>query len=1118
MNVLKHLLLLVLYCATALPSQAAKVSVSGTIYIGQNGDPLPEYEVSAGYAYRGEIKKQQTLTDDNGQYRFEIEYPNDVDSLLFLQISTFDFCMGLEIVHTIPIAPDAIEVSFEKQDLVTCQSIVLPNDPTYCRAFFYYQPTAEDSLTIQFEDLSFSLEAITAWKWDFGDGHYSDQQNPKHKYSNKGLYLARLAIVADSCYSTFVLPVRAGLKNVCICTREYEPVCVYLGDDIKVSYNNRCLAECAGFTPDQIVSCADDTTCVCPLNYAPVCAVGPNGEVTSFPNECFAICAGFDKFFPCDTTTIECPDYDFPVCVVVNGDTLSFANPCKALVAGYTPDQFSDCSGLNNCLCTYEYAPVCVSLPDGSQTTFPNRCIAACYGYTDSTVVACPVDSIPYCPCPEYYDPVCVVVGTDTLQFDNPCFAKCEGFTNWFRCRINPGDCENYDSTFYQPVCVWIGGVIKQFPNVCMAIQQGFPPELYPYVACEDCICPAVYDPVWVVLDDGSLVQFSNECEARCKGFPPHRIFKGIEDCICPAVYDPVCFQLPDGIIVTVGNACEARCYGISNLPIVDCADTTHCFCPLIYDPVCVLNEAGDTLTFSNKCFATCEGYLPENFVDCPPIIDPGCICPDIWAPVCVKLDDGTILQFSNDCEAHCKGYQPWQLFKCNDDCICDAVYDPVCVAVDSFNVVTFSNVCRAICAGYDSTQFVTCLPDSSCICTKEYNPVCVTLSDGTVRTYPNPCFAACDGYGPNDYVFCNDQRKCVAGFSTAPVNREDPTLLYFFDHSESFSGEIVAWKWYFGDEQTSDQAKPVHQYAKEGVYQVTLYILTAGGCEDKVTMPVLVGDPDVSVPDCQAIFYFTQDSVHNATFQFHDLSIGDVQGRFWSFGDGTFSAESNPVHTFTSPGVYNVTLTVKTGNCESLMAALVFTNPDIVYDRQCSALFVPFIVPGTNQVFFLNLSSTDVQAYKWNFGDGTTSSEATPGHTYTTPGVYEISLTIETKTGCTNTYKVTIDFGQQDGFIAKAEYSIASKTKENRLKNLPVKLYPNPTAGLSTLEFDLQRPADVVVTLYTMDGRVIRSNQQSAGAGTLQVEVDLSNQPSGLYFAKVFAGDRAAVVKVIKE
>ncbi|MBE0661042.1 MAG: PKD domain-containing protein [Bacteroidales bacterium] len=45
--------------------------------------------------------------------------------------------------------------------------------------------------------------------------------------------------------------------------------------------------------------------------------------------------------------------------------------------------------------------------------------------------------------------------------------------------------------------------------------------------------------------------------------------------------------------------------------------------------------------------------------------------------------------------------------------------------------------------------------------------------------------------------------------------------------------------------------------------------------------------------------------------------------------------------------------------------------------------------------VSFTDQSTGEVQSWNWSFGDGQTSDEQNPGHTYTEPGLYSVSLTV---------------------------------------------------------------------------------------------------------------------------
>jgi len=130
----------------------------------------------------------------------------------------------------------------------------------------------------------------------------------------------------------------------------------------------------------------------------------------------------------------------------------------------------------------------------------------------------------------------------------------------------------------------------------------------------------------------------------------------------------------------------------------------------------------------------------------------------------------------------------------------------------------------------------------------------------------------------------------------------------------------------------------------------------------------------------------------------FTDLSTGDVTGWTWTFGDGGTSSQQNPSHVYGAVGVYSVTLRVQgPGGSSSL------TTPDLVHvtdgggGTELQALFGAQNNVGDAplQVTFTDLSTGAVTAWQWTFGDGSSSTQRNPSHTYGQPGAYDVSLTV---------------------------------------------------------------------------------------------------------------------------
>ena len=732
------------------------------------------------------------------------------------------------------------------------------------------------------------------------------------------------------------------------------------------------------------------------------------------------------------------------------------------------------------------------------------------------------------CVCPDVYDPVCVWVFDDIWQdtiiitFNNACEAECQGFSPGQFVTCN-SDC-NCD-TVYDPVCVQSSptGPLQFFSNACFAACAGFTPDQF--VDCGNgCNCPEIFDPVCVAGPNGGTIQYDNACFAECAGFTPDQFVECEDDCICPGIYDPVCVYVSidslnlDSVLITFTNPCEAACYGYTPDQFVDCGN--DCNCPAIYDPVCVqATPSGPVIFFTNACFAECAGYTPNQFTDCD-----GCACPDIYDPVCVwfvQIDstgavDSLLFTFSNSCDAECAGYTPDQFVACDStDCICPAIYAPVCVVGPDGVIRQFDNACFAECAGFTPDQLVDC--GNTCDCNPVYDPVCVISPDGSELHFINACFAACAGFTPDQFVDCGAGFDCYANFY-ADFPNPIALSVQFTDASSGNNAPVVAWSWSFGDGGTSTEQNPQHTYAQDGIYEVTLSIVTADSCASTTTQHVCIGNGGGwEGPACQAMFFFIQDSTDLATFYFQDYSLGDITSWLWNFGDGNTSTEQNPTHTYATPGIYIVTLTVNGANCENTMYMIVVTDDNILYENTCAALYLPFIYPDELTVFLLNLSSPDAISYTWDYGDGTTSSDPFGFHQYAESGVYTITLTIVTASGCTSTFSSTINF--EDGsFRGTPQFSIINETNEAALIE-SLKVAPNPAASQVNLMLELARNADELnIQILSADGKVMTTRREGSASGKHLTTFDIADWAPGLYIARIQSGTEVRTLRFVKQ
>ncbi|QQR96192.1 MAG: PKD domain-containing protein [Bacteroidota bacterium] len=126
------------------------------------------------------------------------------------------------------------------------------------------------------------------------------------------------------------------------------------------------------------------------------------------------------------------------------------------------------------------------------------------------------------------------------------------------------------------------------------------------------------------------------------------------------------------------------------------------------------------------------------------------------------------------------------------------------------------------------------------------------------------------------------------------------------------------------------------------------------------------------------------------STICFTDASDTTVVSRKWDFGNGATSTQTNPCYTYTTDGVYTVTLitTFSTGCKDTLVMpnAVTISTPVADFSVPTQAFCAPALVN------FNNLS-TNATTYYWDFGDGSNSIATTPSHVYNVPGDYTITL-----------------------------------------------------------------------------------------------------------------------------
>ncbi|MDD1694739.1 MAG: PKD domain-containing protein [Methanoregula sp.] len=182
----------------------------------------------------------------------------------------------------------------------------------------------------------------------------------------------------------------------------------------------------------------------------------------------------------------------------------------------------------------------------------------------------------------------------------------------------------------------------------------------------------------------------------------------------------------------------------------------------------------------------------------------------------------------------------------------------------------------------------------------------------------------------------------------------------------------------------------------------IWLFLILAAGL---TFLPAVAG---ATTPVASFTSNITSGSVP-ASVQFIDTSSYIPTSWVWSFGDGGTSSEQDPIHTYSSAGSYTVTLTTTNADGSNTITRSKYISASKSQTAPAAA-FLSNISSGSQPlaVQFVDSSSNSPIAWAWSFGDGGTSSEQNPVHTYTTTGDFTVTLSAVNTAGSSTVSKDT--------------------------------------------------------------------------------------------------------------
>lgn len=252
----------------------------------------------------------------------------------------------------------------------------------------------------------------------------------------------------------------------------------------------------------------------------------------------------------------------------------------------------------------------------------------------------------------------------------------------------------------------------------------------------------------------------------------------------------------------------------------------------------------------------------------------------------------------------------------------------------------------------------------------------------------------------------------CVADFTTTVVAETRTVTVNNASIGTTVSNTKYLWD--FGDGTTDTKKDPVlpHVYANPGVYKITLSINDdTKACRSTVTKEVAVGQGRLLAD----FNYFVNDSVISLL----DRSQGDVNKWYWTFGNGAFSHDKDPVYKYPKPGNYEVCLQVfdSTSALNTTANVARICKPVVIGDLNDCRLMAEFDFFVDNPTKTISLTDRTLgTGYDifWLLGDGATSTKPTVKHTYDEPGRYDVELVVKQPgTACVSRARKVMFVGQ---------------------------------------------------------------------------------------------------------
>jgi PKD repeat protein len=227
-----------------------------------------------------------------------------------------------------------------------------------------------------------------------------------------------------------------------------------------------------------------------------------------------------------------------------------------------------------------------------------------------------------------------------------------------------------------------------------------------------------------------------------------------------------------------------------------------------------------------------------------------------------------------------------------------------------------------------------------------------------------------------------------------APIATFTPNIAYNTVSFTNGTSNATSYLWDFGNGQTSIATSPTYTYPVQGNYNVSLR--ATNSCDTNTYKLFL----KINALPKASFTASTSDYCTPANVRFTNTSSNNSVTYQWLFPGGTpaTSSDIDPSVIYQTAGIYDVLLIATNANGKDTIRRTSYIRvngaPTVRFDITRAA--------NSTIVTFLNRTA-GASAYKWDFGDGTTSTESTPQHVYRSTGVFVVCLTATNACGISN-------------------------------------------------------------------------------------------------------------------